>query len=72
MRDSCEKLNYATKQVRVNQKEMQDIYLPPKLPEFMIIEETLNIANENLLIPKYYQSFTNLKKKTSKYFRNRI
>jgi hypothetical protein len=45
------------------------IWLPTASPEFMVLEECWNISKKDLLILKYYQSFTNFRKKIGKYFR---
>jgi hypothetical protein len=36
---------------------MISVYLPTASPEFMVMEEVLNIAKRHLLVLQYYQSF---------------
>jgi transposase len=45
------------------------VWLPTASPEFMVLEECWNISKKDLLILKYYQSFTDFRKKISEYFR---
>jgi hypothetical protein len=45
------------------------IWLPTASPEFMVLEECWNISKKDLLILKYYQSFTDFRRKISEYFR---
>jgi hypothetical protein len=39
--------------------------------EFMVMEEIWNIAKQDLLVMKYYPSFSDLKNKISIYFRTK-
>ncbi|HEY6535618.1 MAG TPA: transposase [Candidatus Nitrosocosmicus sp.] len=54
-----------------NKDTLIPIYLPTASPEFMIMEEVWNISKQDLLVLKYYSSFTDLKKKISNYFRTK-
>jgi transposase len=54
-----------------NKETLIPIYLPTASPEFMVMEEIWNIAKRDLLILKYYSSFTDLKNKISFYFRTK-
>ena len=54
------------------QKHKQDlipIWLPTASPEFMVLEECWNMSKKDLLILRYYRSFTDFRKKISQYFR---
>jgi hypothetical protein len=66
--------HYKCKKVRAYFDDHKDTLIPVYLitasPEFMIIEEILDIAKQDLLLLKYYSSFTDLKK-ISKYFRTK-
>ncbi len=54
------KLSYATK------------HLPTTAsPEFMVMEKIWNIAKRDLLVLKYYSSFSDLKDRISAYFRTK-
>ena len=52
-----------------NKDTLIPVYLPTASPEFMVMEEVWNIAKRDLLVLQYYQSFTDLKNKISRYFR---
>ena len=55
-----------------NRNTITPIYLPTASPEFMILEETWNIAKRDLLLVlKYYSSFADFKEKISRYFRTK-
>lgn len=54
-----------------NRDTLIPIYLPTASPEFMILEETWNIAKRDLLVLKYYSSFADFKEKISRYFRTK-
>jgi hypothetical protein len=48
------------------------VWLPPTAsPEFMILEEYWNISKNDLLVCRYYQSFTDFTNKISRYFRTK-
>lgn len=47
------------------------IWLPTASPEFMVLEECWNISKNILLLLRYYQSFTDFRKKISEYFRTK-
>ncbi len=67
--------HYKSKKVLKYFEENKDtlipVYLPTASPEFIVMEEIWNIAKQDLLILKYYSSFTDLKKKISFYFRTK-
>lgn len=67
--------HYRSKKVQDYFEQNKDviipIYLPTVSPEFMIMEEVWNIAKRDLLILKYYPSFTDFKKRISCYFRTK-
>ena len=54
-----------------NKDKLIPVYLPTASPEFIVMEQIWNIAKRDLLILKYYSSFTDLKNKISKYFRTK-
>jgi transposase len=54
-----------------NQDTLIPLYLSTASPEFMVMEEVWNIAKRELLVLKYYSSFSNLKDKISQYFRTK-
>ena len=55
-----------------NKDTLIPVYLPTASPEFMILEETWNIAKRDLLLVlKYYSSFADFKEKISRYFRTK-
>jgi len=45
-----------------NKDSLIPAYLPTASSEFMVMEEVWNIAKQDLLVLKYYSSFTELKK----------
>ena len=47
------------------------VYLPTASPEFMVMEEVWNMAKRDLLVLKYYPSFSAFKKSISCYFRTK-
>ena len=47
------------------------VYLPTASPEFMVMEEVWNMAKRDLLVLKYYPSFSDFKNKVSCYFRTK-
>ena len=67
--------HYKSKKVLKYFEENKDtlipVYVPTASPEFMVMEEIWNMAKRDLLVLKYYSSFTDLKNKTSKYFRTK-
>jgi len=68
--------HYKSKKVKAyfdNHKDtLIPIYLPTASPEFMVMEEIWNIAKRDLLVLKYYPSFTDFKNKVvSIYFRTK-
>ena len=67
--------HYKSKKVLKYFEENKDalipVYLPTASPEFMVMEEIWNIAKRDLLVLKYYQSFTDFKNKISNYFRTK-
>ncbi len=67
--------HYRSKKVQDYFEQNKDViipvYLPTASPEFMIMEEVWNIAKRDLLILKYYPSFTDFKNKISRYFRTK-
>jgi transposase len=54
-----------------NKDTLIPVYLPTASPEFMVMEKVWNIAKQDLLVPKYYSSFADLKNKISQYFRTK-
>jgi hypothetical protein len=55
-----------------NKDTLIPVYLPTTAsPEFMVMEEIWNIAKQDLLVLKYYSSFTDLKYRISNYFRTK-
>ena len=72
---SLQSPHYQSKKVRKYFEENKDtlmpVYLPTASPEFMVMEEVWNIAKRDLLVLSYYQSFTDLKKKITSYFRTK-
>jgi hypothetical protein len=67
--------HYKSKKMLKYFEENKDILIPINLPtaspEFMVMEEIWNIAKRDLLVLQYYQSFTDLKNKISRYFRTK-
>jgi hypothetical protein len=47
------------------------VWLPTASPKFMVFEECWNISKCDLLILAYYSSFTDFKKRVSKYIRTK-
>ena len=47
------------------------VYLPTASPEFMVMEEVWNMAKRDLLVLKYYPSFSDFKNSISGYFRTK-
>jgi hypothetical protein len=47
------------------------VYLLTASPEFMMLEEVWNIAQQDLLVLKHYSSFTDFRQKISLYFRTK-
>ncbi len=56
------KSNKVLKYFEENKDTLIPVYLPTASPEFMVMEEILNIAKRDLLV-KYYSSFADLKNK---------
>ena len=46
-------------------------YLPTASPEFMVMEEVWNMAKRDILVLKYYPSFSNFISRVSCYFRTK-
>ncbi len=67
--------HYKSKKVKAyfdNHKDtLIPVYLPTASPEFMVMEEVWNIAKRDLLVLKYYSSFTDFKNKVSIYFKTK-
>ena len=67
--------HYKSKKVQKYFEDNKDtlipVFLPTASPEFMVMEEVWNISKRDLLILKYYASFTDLKNKISTYFRTK-
>ena len=67
--------HYKSKKVlkyfEANKDTLIPVYLPTASPEFMVMEKVWNIAKQDLLVLKYYSSFTDLKNKVSRYFRTK-
>ena len=67
--------HYKSKKVLKYFEENKDtlipVYLPTASPKFMVMEGIWNKAKRDLFILKYYQSFGDLKKKISRYFRTK-
>ena len=65
--------HYRSKKVREyfdkNKDTLIPVYLPTASPEFMVMEEVWNMAKRDLLVLKYYPSFSDFKKSISCYFR---
>jgi hypothetical protein len=66
--------HYKSKKVMTNFEEKKNVLIPVYIPttvspEFMVMEVIWNIAKQDLLVLKYYQSFADLKNKISQYFR---
>ena len=65
--------HYKSKKVLKYFEENKDtiipVYLPTASPEFMVMEEIWNIAKRDLFVLQYYQSFADLKRRISQYFR---
>ena len=47
------------------------VWLPTASPEFMVLEECWNISKNDLLVMKYYRSFTDFKMTIMEYFRTK-
>jgi transposase len=54
-----------------NKDTLIPVYLPTASPEFMVMEKIWNIAKRDLLVLKYYSSFSDLKDRISAYFRTK-
>ena len=67
--------HYKSKKVLKYFEENKDtlipVYLPTASPEFMVMEEVWNIAKRDLFVLQYYQSFADLKRRISRYFRTK-
>ena len=69
------KQHYKSKRVleyfAYNKDSLIPVYLPTASPEFMVLEEVWHIAKDDLLVLRYYSSFTDFKNKISTYFRTK-
>jgi hypothetical protein len=67
--------HYKSRKVRTYFEEHKDnlipVWLPTASPEFMVLEECWNVSKNDLLVLKYYQSFTDFGKKITEYFRTK-
>lgn len=67
--------HYKSQKVRQYFQEHKDelipIWLPTASPEFMVLEECWNISKKDLLVLKYYSSFTDFRRQIGQYFRNK-
>ena len=68
--------HYKSKKVRKYFDELKNeiipVWLPTASPEFMVLEECWNLSKNDLLaLTYYYQSFTDFRKKISRYFRTK-
>jgi hypothetical protein len=67
--------HYKSKNVKKYFDEHKDslipVWLPTASPEFMVLEECWNISKNDLLVCRYYESFTNFTDKISEYFRTK-
>ena len=54
-----------------NKHSLIPVYLPTASPEFMVLEEIWHIAKNDLLVLRYYPSFTDFRNKISLYFRTK-
>src|SRR6478735_9421092 len=54
-----------------NKDTLIPVNLPTASPEFMVMEEIWNIAKRDLFVLQYYQSFAELKRRISGYFRTK-
>jgi hypothetical protein len=54
-----------------HKKNLIPIYLPTASPEFMVLEEILHIAKNDLLVLQHYSSFTDFRNKISTYFKTK-
>jgi hypothetical protein len=68
--------HYKSKKVIKYFEDNKDILIPVYLPttaspEFMVMEEVWSIAKRDLLVLKYYLSFSDLKNKIFRYFRTK-
>jgi hypothetical protein len=67
--------HYKSKKVRHYFEKHKDVlipvWLPTASPEFMVLEECWNISKNDLLVTRYYQSFTQFRNKVTEYFRTR-
>ena len=59
------------KYLEENKDTLIPIYLPTASPEFMVMEEVWNMAKRDLLVLKYYPSFSDFKNRISCYFRTK-
>jgi hypothetical protein len=70
--------HYKSKKVKAYFDNHKDTLIPTYLPtaasaEFMVMEEDVwNMVKRDLLVLKYYSSFTDFKNKVSIYFRTKI
>jgi hypothetical protein len=67
--------HYKSKKVLKYFEDNKDTLIPAYLstasPEFLVMEEVRNIAKRDLLVLKYYPSFSDFKEKISCYFRTK-
>ena len=67
--------HYRSRKVKEYFDEHKDtlipVYLPTASPGFMVMEETWNMAKNDLLVLSYYPSFADFKNRVSCYFRTK-
>ena len=67
--------HYKSQKVREYFEKHKDVlvpvWLPTASPEFMVLEEYWNISKNDLLVMKYYRSFTDFKMTIMEYFRTK-
>ena len=59
------------KYLEENKDSLSIIYLPKGSPQFNAVEECWRQGKHDLLVSKYYPSFTDLKSTIAKYYRTR-
>jgi transposase len=73
--DKAAPQHYRSQKIRQYFEKHNDIlipvWLPTASPEFMVLEECWNISKNDLLVCRYYKSFTNFTNKISEYFRTK-
>ena len=65
--------SYKVKQyLKKHKQDLIPIWLPTAAsPEFMVLKECWNISKKDLLVLKYYPSFTDFREKIGQYFRTK-